>query len=207
MMIATTALWLLALLATGLGARTWRGTRRALVSASTLVLVPVPIVRMLPAAWADWLCGTEGAVEALTEGLLLGLTLRAVRLQQPWLALGAGILLLEEVDYGQKFLPIATPDFLLALPSRSDALNFHNLPGSGLWRMLPLAALLVLARSPGALTARLRLPVFAPGLRPALLTMLLLGVPTTLLSSPRMFNESFELAAVALVVLAWKPAR
>lgn len=206
-MLETMALWLLVLLATALAARTWSTPPKSPLAASLLVLLPVPAGLLLPVAWTDWLCGTEGAVEALTEGLLLGLALRALRHRQPWLALSACLLLLEEIDYGQKLFPIATPDFLLALPSQSDAFNFHNLPGNGLWRLLPVVGLLALSRPPGPLVTRLRLPEFSTEVRLALLALVPLSIATLLLSSPREFNESFELAAVALVVAGWRPAR
>ncbi|MBL8615665.1 MAG: hypothetical protein JNM72_08680 [Deltaproteobacteria bacterium] len=97
----------------------------------------------LPHPLGPTLGGTEGVGEALTVGLLLAIAARG------WSALrwisGAALLLVgEELDWLQPLLGYPTPPVLAALGSRTTAANVHNLPVlGGLWRVVPLAGLLL----------------------------------------------------------------
>jgi hypothetical protein len=199
------ALHLGALLAFGLAAARWspRGTPARLYLAAAAVLLPLPVVWTLGPDEL-LLTGKEGLLEAATEGLLLGLLIRAARARVWGLAGGAGLLLLEEIDYGQLFLGFPTPAWLLD-HSLSDRANLHNLPGSLLWRLLPLGGALALSRPALAARAPAWLPRLQPGLAPAVLLALALGPAVMVLAGERRFDESAELAAVLLVTLAWQP--
>jgi len=156
-----------------------------------------------------WITGAEGLFEAVTAGLLLGLVLRGGWARQ-WLMAGmAAVLLMEELDYGQHLLGFATPGWLVAAGSRSTYTNLHNLPGSIIWRLLPIVGLVWLSRPSQAERAqRLGLPTFHP--------LVLLGLPLTLACAAatgyhlgeRRCDEVGEMALVALVYTAWRiPAR
>src|SRR5262245_38397444 len=111
----------------------WAGA----VAGATVVL-PV-LVAPLPFAGA--ISGHQGAIEAITEGLLAALLVRSVVERRLLIGLGAAVFLAEEVDYGQVFLHFATPEPVLRLGSRSDQLNFHNLAWlHPLWRLAPMIA-------------------------------------------------------------------
>lgn len=127
---------------------------------SPLVLAPFPDLREL-------VLGKEQPVEVLTEGILLAVVIRWRRSR--WIVLPAVLLLLEEVDYGQVFLPFPTPEWILELPgNRSDNANLHNVtPFDGLWRMGPLLGVLLLSLRPWPerlerLARRLSLPHIEP---------------------------------------------
>lgn len=173
----------------------WTAQARALLLGSAaLVLVPA----LLPEAWS----AKEGGLEAVTEGALLALVGLGLVRRNPWVALGALLLLLEELDYGQVLRPeLSTPAILETLGSRSTRFNFHNIPGlDGAWRLLPMIALGWLSRVAAP-------PVGLPRLhRDTLLAVVVtlgLSLPAIFLVGDEVWNESFELALVAIAGVGW----
>lgn len=178
----------------------WPGPpRRVLPALALLVTLPIPLLLLGDdPAWS----GKEGWIEAATEGVLLyGLGLGIVR-RNPWVALGAALLLLEEVDYGQLFFnDWPTPALLGELGSRSGRLNTHNIPGvDAAWRLVPALGLLGLSlwQRP-----RFGLPSLHRSTAVGLGLTLALSLPTLWLAGGDLWNESFELALATLAVLGW----
>ncbi len=185
----------------------WRpaSTRALCLGVGALVALPVAVVVVWPEE--TLFTGTEGVLEAVTEGVLLALVVRGVRERAGWIALPAGVLLAEELDWGQLVFGFATPGWMDGLGSRSDQLNFHNVRAlDWLWEPLPLLVLVVLAGAGAGVRRwadRLRLPVFDGGLRWGVLALVALGVPTFWLGGGRRFDESSELVMVLLVWVCW----
>jgi hypothetical protein len=182
----------------------WPGPpKKVLPAIAATVALPLPLLLIFGAENAAW-CGKEGWLEVATEGVLLyGVGLGLLR-RNPWIFLGAALLLVEELDYGQVLFGFQTPALLEQLGSRSDNLNFHNLPGiDGAWRWVPMLALLALALWP---RPPLRLPKLHRATAWALGLTLALSVPTVLLAGGDLWNESFELALAALVLFGWQAA-
>lgn len=169
----------------------------------SLLAVPA-VVALSPLAfqWAPWVAGPEGVLEALTAGLLLGLVVRGR--SSPWLAVAAGVLLLEELNYGQVLLGFPTPSFLGELPATDGQLNFHDNALGGLWRLVPLLVMLGVSRRP-ALADRFNLPRFNEWTWTGITAVLVLTPLVSLLASGQVSNEGFELAVVCLATLAWTP--
>ncbi len=168
--------------------------------AALTVLAPVPFVLASPeeALWT----GKEGVIEAISEGLLLFAAGVAIARRNVWVAVGAALLLLEEIDYGQLFISaIPTPESLERMGSWSSNLNSHNLPFLGAaWRLVPLLAVLALSRMKAP---PLGLPRLHPVTTWAVVSALALSVPAVLLSGGDRWNESFELGLVAVAVTGW----
>lgn len=150
----------------------------------------------------------EGPIEWLTEGVLLAVLVRAAWQRDPLFVCGAGLLLAEEWDWGQRWTQGPTPPWIADLGSRSSRLNFHNIPPwDGLWRVLPWLCVAGLAvhgtathRHPSA-AGRLRRWILGPlALAPAL------GLGIHALSGAAVVDEYVELALVAVVALGWWPA-
>ena len=154
------------------------------------------------------LIGTEGAVEAFTAGLLLATVVLASLRGLPLLAVAALVVLLEEVDYGMPLLGYPDPAVMQSWGMLPGRFNFHNGPGSGLWRLVPLGTLLWLSY-PGsdALARRLRLPSLHARSYWALPVMALAGYGTLRWLGPRALDESMECAFVALFLSAWALCR
>jgi hypothetical protein len=186
---------------------------RAIFAAGMLVLLPIPIV-LLMGPGESLLSGSEGVLEAITEGLLLCMVWRGSKERDLWLAIGAGVVFLEEIDYGQLWLSFATPDWLNSLSVRSSQANFHNIDGlDWIWRPLPMLAVLIFSRRPLSWKAietfltRVRLPVLDRRIVWGLLVAVAAIWPTMAMAGERRMNESLELALVALVFVAWQPGR
>lgn len=135
-----------------------------LIVAGALAFLPFPAAWLLGSR-AAIATGTEGVTEAITSGILLALVAQSIRHRWPVIAVAACLFFLEEVDYGQLYLGYATPDWILALGSRSDRSNLHNLPAlDWAWRLLPVLGVVVLSRRPlrfewaERLLTRVRLP-------------------------------------------------
>jgi len=177
-------------------------------AAGLLTLAPVPVVLLLGPDEL-WITDKEGLIEAVTAGLLLAVALGGWWAGARVLSVAAGVLLLEELDYGQALLGFSTPEYLSALGSKSTHANLHNLPGSSLWRLVPLAGLLALSRpSIAARAARLGLPGFRPVVWQGVALMVVCAVCTGWFVGEDRLDESVELAAVALVWSSWLiPAR
>lgn len=167
-----------------------------LVVPAAVVLCPLALTRM------PWVVGPEGVVEALTAGLLVGLAVRGRKVK--WLAAAAGVLLLEELNYGQVLLGFETPAFLGPVPATDGQLNFHDNALGGLWMLIPLLSLLAVSRRP-ALAERFSLPHFHPWTWTGITALLVLTPLVSFLAGGQVANEGFELGAVALVTLAWAP--
>lgn len=190
------------LLASWLGAPRPSPPRSWFVAAGAVAALPV-FFGVLPQPTALLVVGKEGVIEAATAGVLAGLVLHAVRHRLPWVGCGAGLLLLEEVDYGLLWaVASAPPDFL------DGQFNTHNLPViEALWRLVPLALVLLLAargRWSVAWKARLaplRLPRLEPHVPLGLATLLVGAVATWALMGEHVADESAELAAVLVVAL------
>ncbi len=194
------------------------GVRRAPTASTRVVLAAgLLILAPLPAVWLQGpeerlVSGSEGVLEAVTEGLLLALLWHGVRNRQPWIACGAAVLFLEEIDYGQLWLGFATPEWWDALSDRSSQTNLHNIDGlDWLWRPFPMLAVLVLSRRPlrwsrlESLMTRLRLPVLDRTLGWGLFAAVAGVWPVLMIAGDRRMNESLELALVALVFLTVRP--
>lgn len=185
-------------------------TSRSILSLSLIAALPV-ILAPLPQPIGSFVLGKEGLVEAVTAGLLGGVVWQAVRSRQGWLGLGAVAVLLEELDYGQWFSRLATPEWLAAAGSNTGNLNTHNLPYLGAaWRLVPLGACIALAlrdRWPSSLDdlgERLHLPRLHASFAAAAPALLVLAGASALLASGDAADEAAELSAVALVALAWR---
>ena len=111
-----------------------------------VVLAPVPFLFLMNSL-PPLVFGKEGVIEAITEGLLLWIVVKAIAIRQPWMILGALFILLEEIDYGQLFFSMPTPDWLLEIPeNRSQTINFHNISNFYLlWTLVPIAAIVALS--------------------------------------------------------------
>ncbi|MCK6503937.1 hypothetical protein L6R53_11145 [Myxococcota bacterium] len=148
---------------------------------------------------------TEGSVEHVTVVLLAALCVRGAWRRDPWLVLGAALLVLEEVDWLQHQLGYATPGWLKARSPRSSQANLHNIPGSDLlWRWLPVALVLLRARPTvdsrlQALGDRLGLPTFHADAAWTGLALAALTPPLILLRGERVWDEALELALVLWV--------
>lgn len=176
----------------------------ALLGLLPLLLSPVPAV-------SAFVAGKEGLVELLTEGVLLALVVLSVRSRQPWILVGATLLFLEEIDYGQWFFDLPTPEVLGALGSKSGNLNTHNLPFvEVLWRLGPLLAVVALAlrarwpQSLRAWAATARLPRLHPWLAGAAPLLHVCAFVSVLLLGDNRVDEARELGDVLLVALAWR---
>ncbi len=196
--MTATALLLLAAL--------WHDQRRGILLSCLGAACVAPVLAVLFAGDTEAVLGSEGMVEAITEGILLAILIRAIPLRSPWMVAAAALLLLEELDYGQVVFGFETPAFLIPPDSRSEKLNFHNAWFAGLWRAVPIGGMLLLALPRERLPSwvdHLRLPRFhrAAWLGVALAIPLALGVNTWL--GHRAADESFELAMVCLVCASW----
>ena len=172
----------------------WTGA----LALAALVLPP------LLGQWNAFIFGAEGLMEALTAGILLGILLQSVRLRAPWILFASLLLLLEELDYGQVLFGFSKPSWNIL--EETSTLNFHNTSLSLLWRAVPLGGIVVLslpAVRQWPLTQHLRLPHFHAttwrGVIPLLIGTLAIG----LVHGERMADESFEWAAVTLVMAMW----
>jgi len=190
------------LLASWLGAPRPSPPRSWFVAAGAVAALPV-LFGVLPQPLTTLVVGKEGVIEAVTAGALAGVLLHAARHRMPWVGGGAGVLLLEEVDYGFLWASAsAPPEFL------HGQLNTHNLPVlEAMWRLVPLALVLLLAArgrwSPAweARLAPLRLPRLQPHVPLGLGTMLVGAVATWALLGEHVADESAELAAVLVVAI------
>lgn len=176
----------------------------ALLGLLPLLLSPAPLL-------STFVAGKEGLAELLTEGVLLALVVRAARERQPWIVVGAALLFLEEVDYGQWFLALQTPEVLGELGSKSGNLNTHNLPFVEiLWRLGPLLAVVALslrARWPESLRGRAeaaRLPRLHPFLAGAAPLLHVCALISAAILGDHRVDEARELGDVLLVTLAWR---
>lgn len=198
-----------AVLIVNLWARPEGRTRGWFVAAALLGLLPLLLA---PAqALFAFIVGKEGLAEILTEGLLLALVVRALRERQPWIVVGAALLFLEEVDYGQWLFALPTPEILDALGSKSGNLNTHNLPlVEILWRLGPLLAVVALAlrarwpESLRSLAAEARLPHLHPWLAGAAPLLHACALVSAALLGDNRVDEARELGDVLLVALAWR---
>ncbi len=188
------------------GASTSRGTY-LLVGA--IAGLPV-LLGLLPAGIEHLITGKEGVLEALTAGVLLALVVLGARVRSPWVVLGAALLLLEELDYGQSWLGFGSPAALEEAGSSSGNFNSHNLPVlEVLWRVVPLVVVVLLAaraRWPAAartLADRARLPELDPGLLLGLGTLAVGVLATWKLAGEGRADEAGELAIVSLVAVSW----
>lgn len=160
--------------------------------------------------WQTAILGTEGAVEAVTEGGLLALLGWAVLVRNPWMVVGAAWFLLEEIDYGQYFLSFETPGFAWLDGSRTDRLNFHNGPLSIVWRAVPLGVVLfsaVRAERVVAWRERWRFPAFGATAWTGGALAIVLAFAVAAWLGERIADEAFELAMVSLVCATWVKAR
>jgi hypothetical protein len=197
------------LLVGGLRTRIGATPRATYLLIGAIAGLPV-LLGVLPGTVEHMITGKEGLLEALTAGVLLALVVLGTRARSPWVLLGAGLLLLEELDYGQVWLGFGSPAALEEAGSSSGNFNSHNLPVfEALWRVVPLVAVVALAtreRWPVALTLladKVRLPRLDPGLLPGL-AMLAVGVVATWrLAGEGRADEAGELAIVALVAVSW----
>ncbi len=193
---------LVVLLVSAVAVSRWRPVpgRRLALGVGALVAAPL-LVR------AAWFAGTEGLLEAVTEGVLLALVVAGVG-RSAWIAVAAAVLLAEELDWGQLLLGFGTPAWVADLGSRSDRLNFHNLDAlDWLWEPVPVVLLFVLAGARGrvrALADRLRLPEVHGSLRWGVLSLVLLAAPTAMVAGGRAFDEASELVLVLLVWCCWE---
>lgn len=184
----------------------------AFLAAGALAAVPL-LLAPLPGGVEPLLAGKEGVLEAITAGLLLALAVHAVRHRDPWVFVGAALLLLEEVDYGQEWrLDARALDAGAALGE--GQLRSHHLPVvEALWRLVPLTAVSLLAlrarwpRWLAPLASRVRLPRVLPGFLLGLLPLSVGAVATWALAGEGRADEAAELAVVTLVLLAWQPGQ
>ena len=168
-------------------------------------LVVIAVVGAMMAPLPEWIFTKEGLVEAVAEGLLLALIAGALQDRQWLLALAATLLLAEELDYGvvlfdfDPFIVVGSAD------AGGQYFNSHNGATSALWRIIPVAGVLVLAtRRLYAVTSRLKLPRLHATARPAMIITVLVSIAIGLLdSTDRVADEVFELLAVAVVANTW----
>ncbi len=201
------------LLTSWLRARTGSMPQSVYVALGAVAALPL-LLAPLPRGVELLLAGKEGVIEALTAGALLALGTLGVQRRAPWVAVGAGLLLLEEVDYGQMWLGFGSPAALAEVGSHSGSFNSHNLPViEVLWRVIPLAAVLFLAlrdhwpRALRGIADRLALPRLDGGLWAGVAALLVATLGTWALAGERRADESAELAVVCLVGMAWWSAR
>lgn len=179
------------------------------VGLGALVALPIPVALV----WPDeaLVTGTEGVLEAVTEGVLLALVVRGLRERSGWIAVPAAVLLAEELDWGQLVFGFRTPGWMAGLGSQSDQLNFHNLRGlDWLWEPLPLLVLVALAGATGGVRRwadRLWLPVVDGSLRWGVASLVVLAGPCHWLAGGRRFDEASELVMVLLVWVCWAQSR
>lgn len=154
--------------------------------------------------------GSEGLAEAWTHGVLVAAGFRAL-LDRRWvLPALAGVLLGEELDWGQYFLGFATPEAVRALSDRTTRLNFHNIDGlDAAWRVAPMAAVVASAWSPalrrwGTTRERLGLPVLHPGAAWALGGTLAAWAAVRLGVGEKEANETLEASLVTLYLWGWR---
>ncbi len=183
---------------------------RSLLWAAAVAALPIALMA-LPSGLSTFLVGKEGLAEAATEGLLVGLAARAIVVRQPWIAVGAVALFLEEVDYLQWFTGSETPGWLEEAGSNSTRMNTHNLPGAEVaWRLGPLTAVALLSAHawwPDSLRAfadRARLPLLHGGVLRAVGVLLVLALLTAVIEGEDSADECGELGAVLLVLLGWR---
>ncbi len=172
------------------------------VAAAYLLFLSVPALVPLRSR----MLGTEGLAEAVTEGAVLAVLVRAIAVRNPWMIVGAALILVEELDYGQVLLGFQTPEFLVPDGSNSTQLNYHNTYLSGVWRIVPTAAVLLLSiRSQrlNGIIERWRLPTFHRFSWAGLVLALGLTVGIHAWLGHRIADEAFELAMVSLVYAAW----
>ena len=189
----------------------WRDGRSVHCAA---FLAATPLVALvLPASAEAFFVGKEGLTEVITEGLLLALVVEGARRRQGWIALGALALLLEEADYGQWWSRVETPAWLEDAGSDSGNMNTHNIPVLQVWwRLGPLLACMLLAireRWPERLEAfalSARLPSLHSAFVAAVGVQLVLSFLSAFVSGDDIADEAGELAAVAMVALAWRAA-
>lgn len=156
------------------------------------------------------LAGSEGLAEAWTHGALVAAGLRAL-LDRRWgLAALAGVLLGEELDWGQYFFGFATPEAVRALSDRTTRLNFHNIDGlDAAWRVAPMAVVVASAWPPalrrwGTTRERLGLPVLHPGAARALGGTLAAWAAVRLGAGEKEANETLEASLVTLYLWGWR---
>ena len=148
--------------------------------------------------------GTEGIIEAITAGLLLATVGLALRFRLPLLALGAFLILLEELDYGMPLYGYPDPAVMQSYGLLPRRFNFHNAAGQGLWRVVPFVIMLLLSRPRVyALARRLALPNLHPQTWYALPVMFIGGFATWYWLGPRAVDESVELALVGVFLSGW----
>lgn len=179
--------------------------RSPAVVAVALAFTPVLAAPFL-GPWQIAVLGTEGVVEAITGGALLALLGSAIAVRNPWMIVGAAVILAEESDYGQHLLGFETPGFAWLDASRTEHMNFHNGPLSLLWRAVPLAAVLLLAVPSARLAGwleRWRFPAFGASAWAGIVLAIALAFGTTAWLGERFADESFELAVVTLVCATW----
>jgi hypothetical protein len=187
------------------------GSRAGYLLLGAVAGLPLLTLGLSPATRA-YVVGTEGLVEAVTEGLLAGVALRAGRRRYWGMALGALLLFVEEINYGFLFVPGGGPATPSWLASRSGQFNFHNTPYlDWLWKPLPLLLFFVWShpRVPRWLSAvrdRLGVPPLDPSWRWGLLTAFGLLAVVHRAVGPRAANEAAELAFVAVLAFAWPVA-
>lgn len=183
---------------------------RAFVGAGACAALPVLLI-LAPGGVELLVAGKEGVLEAVTAGVLLALVVRGAAVRSPWMLIGAGLLLLEEIDYGQTLIGFSTPTALAEAGSRSGDFNSHNMPViDALWRLIPLAGVATLgaaARWPAlsAWVERVRLPRLDPRVFSGLAVLAVATLVTWWLAGETRADESAELAVVLLVALAWQP--
>lgn len=164
---------------------------------------------LLPKDYALVAFGKEGFTEGITAGLLLGVTIAAIREKAWWVVLPALVFWGEELDWG--FVVLGnSPAPPVWLESRSGTFNFHNTPYLyWFWKPVPMLAAIALGLRPwpsGLETLAERASV------PRLSRHVVWGVPlavalfavTKRLVGERLADEAWELALIAVVASAWQ---
>jgi hypothetical protein len=192
-----------------LRARDERGALALMVASVLSGLAPL-LTKVLSTAWAIRVFGTEGVVEAVTEGILLWLVVTGVRRRAWWIAVPAAVLLGEELDWGFVFAPDASPAPPAWLESRSTKLNFHNSALLGwLWKPLPMLAVVLLGLRPWPrplerLAQRLELPLLRRWVVLLLPLVVAVFAFTRHQVGERFADETLELGLISLVASAWR---
>lgn len=160
-----------------------------------LALTPIPLAGAGPRLW-----GGEWFLEWLTEATLLAAVVLGGRTRSWLVAVGAAVILAEELSWGQMIVSYRTPAWF-PVSDRSPEVNLHNHPGlDGLSRMGPAAAVFLAALAPKRV--RSVLPM-ARGAATGVVLALTGTFATRALVGEKAGDESLELALAAVAVVGW----